>query len=181
MNSDVVGVVLAGGRSRRMGQDKAMLSMPSGSLLAFQQRRLALLCKHVLVSANGKDGNGLPDRYPGIGPLAGIDAAALRFPEAALLVLPVDMPALSDDSLHRLIAGNVPAHFQDHPLPAYFPAGAAVGTHIAELLAQRPPVHAVHALHELMGSVALPAPDSNELANLNTPEDWQRFLAAMQA
>jgi len=181
MNSDLVGVVLAGGRSRRMGRDKAALAMPSGSLLAYQRQRLEILCQQVVVSGNGQDVNGLVDRYPGIGPLAGIDAAVQRFPEAALLVLPVDMPALSLESLRRLIAGNVPAHFQNHPLPAYLPASAGVAAHIAALLAQVPPVYAVHALHQRMGSVAVPVPDGDELANLNTPEHWQRFLAALQA
>ncbi len=181
MIRNVVGVVLAGGRSLRMGQDKAALAMPSGSLLAYQRRRLELLCPQVQVSSNGNDASGLPDRYPGIGPLAGIDAATQCFPGADLLVLPVDMPGVSTESLLRLMAVDGPAHFKGHPLPAYFPASAGVAKHIEALLAQVPPVYAVHALHTRLGSIALQKPDAEELANLNTPEDWQRFLATMQA
>lgn len=107
-----VGVVLAGGASRRMGEDKALLPLgppaagsqggiqrtqgPAGeSLAAWAARRLAAVCPEVAVADRGRGLlpglPSLPDG-PGEGPAAGLLGASAAYPGRALLVLAADLP-----------------------------------------------------------------------------------------
>lgn len=114
----LVGIVLAGGKSSRMGRDKAFLKLeglprdcavphdPSEKTLL--DRALGLLSRvvsHVYVS--GRDGWG---KYPGImdsmgriGPMGGI-ISAIRHTRSPCLVIPCDLPFLSPELLRRLIS-----------------------------------------------------------------------------
>jgi len=89
------GFVLAGGQSRRMGSDKALLNWHGRSLLAHMTMLLEAVCSSVTVV--GRDS--LPDDTPGLGPIGGI-ATALRVSSTELnLVLAVDLPDLTPDCL----------------------------------------------------------------------------------
>jgi molybdopterin-guanine dinucleotide biosynthesis protein A len=87
------GVVLAGGASRRMGRDKALLEIDGETLVARAVRRLEEVCEAVLIADGGR-GLGpasVPDG-PGRGPAAGLLGAARARPGRPLLVLAVDLP-----------------------------------------------------------------------------------------
>jgi molybdopterin-guanine dinucleotide biosynthesis protein A len=81
MDMTALGVVLAGGRSRRLeGQDKALLDLGEGPLLARALEILRSLCAGVLVVGDparhaGYGAPVIPDRMSGCGPLGGLDAA----------------------------------------------------------------------------------------------------------
>ncbi len=116
----IAGVVLAGGRSTRMGRDKALLRLDGESLI---RRQLRLLkesgVKRLLVAgAAGESVEGsalraeippgvawLADSRPDCGPLAGIAGALARLEpgETHLLVLAVDLPRLGVGLLSQLI------------------------------------------------------------------------------
>ncbi len=104
----VVGVVLAGGRSRRMGQDKAMLTAGGPSLTELAAQRLLAVCGEVLIA----DGQrqlvagflSLPDQ-PVQGPAGGILAAAAARPGQPLLVLACDLPRVPV-ALLAMLAGR---------------------------------------------------------------------------
>ena len=97
----VLGCVVAGGRSSRMGRDKASLVLAGESLLARAVRALSGVCSSVVVSGSvAATALGLPvlaDAVPGLGPLGGI-VTVLRFAKqegaAWVMFLPVDMPLL---------------------------------------------------------------------------------------
>ncbi len=91
----LAGVVLAGGRSRRMGTDKALLELDGISLVERAARKLGSVCTRVVI-ADGERGTvarapSVSDG-PGSGPAAGILGASLAFPDSALLVLACDLP-----------------------------------------------------------------------------------------
>lgn len=94
----VGGYVLAGGRSSRMGQDKALLPLAGKPLVEYAVTKLQRLCAKVCVlSGNPKlaeYGSLVPDNFGGSGPLGGIEAALLDSEFAWNLILPVDMPFL---------------------------------------------------------------------------------------
>jgi molybdopterin-guanine dinucleotide biosynthesis protein A len=108
--------VIAGGRSSRMGQDKAFLSHEGCRLL---DRQLATLRElrpmELFVSGQRGTSYGVPgvdivfDEEPNLGPLGGIAAllAATKMPH--LLVLAVDMPHMATEFLVGLVRQIAPA------------------------------------------------------------------------
>jgi len=111
------GVVLAGGRSERMGRDKALLVYDGEALLARAHRVLAEACARVVVAVRADQAAAAP--YAGFdvvvdvarvgGPAAGLLAAARAHPNRALLALAVDMPLVDERVLGALVAARDPA------------------------------------------------------------------------
>lgn len=112
----IAGVVLAGGRSTRMGAEKALLKLAGRSLIAHAVDRLRPQVAELFVSANGDPARFgdlgcavVADGFGGgaSGPLAGIAAAlghARSQGAARLAVAPCDAPFLSCDLVARLAA-----------------------------------------------------------------------------
>jgi molybdopterin-guanine dinucleotide biosynthesis protein A len=103
---DTVGVVLAGGASRRMGRDKAALAVDGETLAARAARRLLGVCPRVAIADGGRGlVPGLPclPDAPGAGPAAGILGAARAWPGHSLLVLACDLPRVSEALLQELV------------------------------------------------------------------------------
>lgn len=109
---EVTGAVLAGGRSSRLGRDKALLTIAGEPLLARAVRILASVCGSVLVVA-GPERQALvpgvpvlPDELPGAGPLGGIATALRAIEGERLLAVATDMPLLQPAVLRLLIAAS---------------------------------------------------------------------------
>lgn len=132
-------VILAGGKSSRMGQDKAWLEIGGQSLLA-RQIKLAHECgaEEVFISGRGDTDYSpfacpvLYDRRAEAGPLAGIRRALEETSSSHLLVLAVDMPWLTPGVLKKLAGrrragrGRVPRiGSRIEPLAAIYPKSAA--------------------------------------------------------
>ncbi len=106
------GLVLAGGRSTRMGRDKAALTY--GGDTPQLERAMALLSAHVaraFVSVRADQGSDpvrarfaqILDAHENLGPIAGLLAAQAQHPEAAWLVLACDLPLLDEATLAHLL------------------------------------------------------------------------------
>lgn len=132
-------VILAGGRSSRMGHDKALLDFNGQPLLA-RQIALARSLGPVEVLLSG--GTGAPyasfgcpvltDEFASAGPLAGIAAGLTSAAAPLVLVLAVDMPGMTAATLRQLLercasgAGVVPrVNRRLEPLAAFYPKAAA--------------------------------------------------------
>ena len=133
-SAELLGVVLAGGRSRRMGTDKALLPFGKDTLLGHQVRLLTRLCARVVVSGTYTGFDCIADARPDGGPLAGLSAAAAAWP-GALLVLPVDMPLMTAEALAELVQAPHAAYFDGQPLPAFFPDAGLLAMAAETLLA----------------------------------------------
>jgi len=103
-------LILAGGRSLRMGRDKAMLEAGGQPLMARQIKLVReLFPGEVLIS--GRAGANysafgcevLLDRYSNAGPLAGVERGLAAAATPLLLVLAVDLPQMTADFLQRLL------------------------------------------------------------------------------
>jgi len=112
----VTGVVLAGGRARRMGgRDKGLLSCGGRPLIVYALEALRPLCSQVLINANRShqayqhfDQPVIADSMPGFhGPLAGILSAMQAAGTEYLLVSPCDCPRLQSQTLARLLTALV--------------------------------------------------------------------------
>ena len=107
MNISVM--LLAGGESRRMNKDKATLLFRGKPLWQIQLELLRKLePAEIFVSARADpawrpaDVQFVPDELPSRGPLSGLTATLARIRSSHLLVLPIDMPFMSEDHLRYL-------------------------------------------------------------------------------
>lgn len=104
-------IVLAGGQSRRMGTDKALLRLKSGGprLLELVLAAVKPLVKGIIVSANRPDDYAwaglplVPDNFRGKGPLAGLEAGLTASASDYNLVAACDMPWLEPRLLQYLV------------------------------------------------------------------------------
>ncbi len=90
-----VGVVLAGGRSRRLGRDKALLRLAGQPLVLRAARKLEAVAGPVVVADRGRrylEGFRSLADGDGAGPVAGLLGAAAAFPGRSLLALACDLP-----------------------------------------------------------------------------------------
>ena len=108
-NSSCCAAILAGGKSSRMGRDKALLDFHNQPLVAHIAQTLAPIFREIIVvTAHPKiaEAANLPavtDAFPNRGPLAGIHAALVHF-MAPTFVVACDMPHLNADFIRYLIA-----------------------------------------------------------------------------
>ena len=102
-------VILAGGQSRRMGRDKLRLTLEGEGLLERALGRWEAACGRVLVSVADPEkypwlgDRQVPDRYPGAGPMAGLEAA-LTLTGGPVFLTAADMPFASPEAGKRLAA-----------------------------------------------------------------------------
>ncbi len=170
----IVGVVLAGGLSSRMGNDKAMLSIDGRSLLQHQVDLLMPLCAKVLVSGDYPGFECVPDAVDRCGPLGGIYSVALHCPDSALLVISVDMLRITDLQLVRLMRCLNASHFTNQPLPAFFPDSTDVVAAIQHIFAEPELGFSLRRLQQNLSSVSI-YEASFEPLNINTPTEWLDF------
>lgn len=100
-------IILAGGKSRRMGRDKADMFLSGKTFLQHQIAKGETLgIQNIVVSGYGGSLCDRPvvfDRHLGMGPLGGLEAALKKVEHRACLVLSVDTPLISVWELQRMI------------------------------------------------------------------------------
>ena len=98
MPSDLNGYVLAGGKSSRMGQDKALLKLAGKPLVLRAVEKLQQICADFYILGNRPEleiyAPLVRDLHEGCGPLGGIEAAFSHSAKAWNLFMAVDMPFL---------------------------------------------------------------------------------------
>jgi molybdopterin-guanine dinucleotide biosynthesis protein A len=103
-----MGFVLAGGRSSRMGADKAFLEFQGQTLLERALAVIARVCPSVAMVGDparfSTYGSVVEDVYTGCGPLAGIHTALTRSSAELNLMLAVDLPFVSESLLSYLFS-----------------------------------------------------------------------------
>lgn len=105
----VTGFAVAGGRSSRMGRDKAVLPWGDGTLLDVAVARLRRAAAEVAILC-GEEGRYparaepcLPDLWPGTGPLGGVGSGLAALERPLGLFLAVDLPFVPEALLAHLI------------------------------------------------------------------------------
>ena len=195
LSTGPVGIVLAGGASSRMGRDKTRLALSDGTLPELAARRLAAVCAEVAVADCGRGllRDLLPDLPtladgPGRGPAAGILGAAAAYPGRPLLVLACDLPRVPAGLLGELARPATADWTVPRWQRGFEPLAALYGPAALAALARRVE-RGLLALHRLAEEpLAVRVLEGEELArfgdpqeiflNLNTPEDWERYVAA---
>lgn len=186
MTTTVIGILLAGGQSSRMGVDKAELTLDGKSQI---ERTETLLkeagCERVFISRNHSISTPavIPDIYFNQGPLAGLHAV-INNPETPTqclaLVVPVDMPLLNTQALKDLIQqtlnSGINGYFDDCYLPCALHIHANTATEL-ELRLQSGQRSVKSYLFDT-GAASLSCSDTQPLINTNTPSEWQQACLA---
>ncbi len=109
--TELYGLVLAGGKSTRMGHDKSIIKWHGIEQHYYMADMLKNICKDVFISCRPEQQNEIdlqyktiPDTYTGAGPLSGILSAFQAHPTVAWLVTACDLPLLDLSTLKYLIA-----------------------------------------------------------------------------
>jgi molybdenum cofactor guanylyltransferase len=111
LKSELTGLVIAGGKSSRMGAEKGLVQFGGKPLILYPVQLLTQLCSNVIICANSDayDFLGLPvvaDLMPGGGPMAGIYSGLMAARTGYVLILSCDMPLIPADLLQHLIASH---------------------------------------------------------------------------
>lgn len=188
-------LILCGGKSTRMGQDKGSMQI-QGRTWVQQAIRAAQIAKsEVYLSVNSDqlalykkeipDANFILDEYKYIeGPLKGIFSAHSKYPQSDWLVLACDMPKLTSRTILALLkAYNGDKSFdfyvfkdaQIQPFPGIFAASALKSVSEA-LKIEKPETNSVKGLLDKGNVQIVSVPDgkSTEMVNVNDPEDLKR-------
>lgn len=187
-DGDCLGVVLAGGRSQRMGADKARLRWHGQTLLdhALEQLRGAG-CTRVLVSGSYQQYLHVPDRYPDCGPLGGLASIAEAVPESRWLVVAIDQPLVDAAMLRPLLTGlqvglesaRGICRYGEEPLPMALTVQPATRQWLRTAVRSVTGHRSLKALHDALRVYTLPADASvrARLRGANTPAEWHALLS----
>ena len=110
--NETVGILLAGGLSRRFGSPKAFAELDGKAFYEYAYDALAAVCEHVVVITRPELKGRFPEtldvisdsqKFEGLGPLAGIYTAMAERPAQQYLVLPCDMPFIGASETEALM------------------------------------------------------------------------------
>lgn len=196
--AEICGLILAGGKSRRMGVDKAGLCYGNSTIPQWRAaaKLLAPFCSKVYLSVrkdqqlsgyacSGEDACYplLVDQFDDAGPLAGLLTAFSHRPQNAWLVIACDLPRLDPHTLENLISQRNPKGWATayqsstdglpEPLCALYEpeAQAMLRRYWAENCCCPRKILIQEA--ESVQLIELPSPQA--LDNANTPQDFMRL------
>jgi molybdopterin-guanine dinucleotide biosynthesis protein A len=192
---ELYGLVLTGGRSRRMQRDKANLEYAGKSQLQRAMELLTPLVARCFVSVRTDQledprraaYDTIADVLPNLGPMGGIHAALQAYPDRGWLVLACDLPFLDHTTLRHLIAHRVSTRVatayrssfdgQPEPLCAIFEPRSLAEIEASLARSQQCP----RALLARGDVELLELPNPHALDNVNTSEEYIGAQAALGA
>lgn len=187
---DMVGVVLAGGESSRMGTDKALLEIEGRTMIEHVTGTLRNVFEEVVVVSNVPVKYSFlnlpvfPDIVRNCGPLGGIHSALTHLDTPAVFVVSCDTPFISEGFIRHLVNSHnnhqlcIPQVGKDiQPLCGIYKKSAL------PIITQRLHKHQfrVREIFDLVDTTIIPiGPDlpfynSNLLRNFNTPKEFKQF------
>lgn len=177
-----VGVILCGGKSLRMGQDKSGLRLKDTTLLEVTRQHLAAVTDAVFTA--GKDGCDFVDAYKDKGPAMAL-FSLLEQAEiedgARLLCMPVDMPLCSSVCLQAALDASRRAGTSVYAMNAVMPLVLRYSEDGFRQLQERVSDSKSLSLRGLLSCFNGEAVDlqsfGNELMNVNDPDDWAQLQA----
>jgi molybdopterin-guanine dinucleotide biosynthesis protein A len=181
----VWGLVLAGGKSRRMGSDKALLVQDGETQLSRAVALLAEQVDRVFVSTRADQAGDaergkfkqIVDRYEDMGPVAGILSAMDSNKEVSWLILACDLPNIDEATIAYLLEQCS----ADHPVTAFKSVHDGLPEPLCAIY--RPEARAVIEGFVDQGMICprkilissatklLAQPNPGALHNINSPED----------
>ncbi|KUG25023.1 molybdopterin-guanine dinucleotide biosynthesis protein moba [hydrocarbon metagenome] len=112
MNNKINGIILSGGRSSRMGEDKALLKVGTKTIIEIMIDKLKPFCNEIIISADNVEKYSkfgykvVPDKFKNSGPLAGIYSSLLESNTERNFVISCDLPLVSQNVIEKIINTN---------------------------------------------------------------------------
>lgn len=191
--NNTIAAVLVGGRSARMGRAKAALVLPGGETLLAHALQIATEFAVERWVAGGtanelpvRDVMHLADDAPGEGPLAAAATVLSRASLEWVLLLACDVPQLTRGVVEALreaarddvdvVMARGRADDRPNPLVAYYRTRIGLRMREAVIGGERSLMRFLARMTTQVVTVDSPA----SLVSVNTPADWEAFLAAAQ-
>ncbi len=179
------GLILSGGFSKRMGQDKGAIIYHGKTQVLHNYELLTKLCSEVFISVREdqvgqehlKDLPLLIDSVPGDGPAVGILSAFEKDPDSPWLIMACDMPLIDEENLKLLIEQRDPTKVatcfenteRNWPEPLFTIWEPASVIDIKKYVSMGKPCPRKILMNSNIKMI-LPS-DQTVLKNFNTPED----------
>ena len=111
-DNNITGIILAGGKSRRMGHDKTHIIVDGESLLDKSISFLENFCNEIIISSNAGNLNFpgikiVPDEITNLGPIGGIYSSLKVSQSNVNLFIAPDMPYLNEELIRFLLSNAV--------------------------------------------------------------------------
>ena len=129
----ITGIILAGGKSSRMGTDKGLQELCGKPLISYAIQVLSGLCETIVISSSSDAYKSfgyklVADEFPGIGPMGGIYSALKQSKTEKNLVLSCDLPFVTEELFSFILKNSdgfevsVPCEGNRHyePLCAFY-------------------------------------------------------------
>ena len=180
------GLILAGGKSLRMGHDKSLIEYHSISQREYLFAVLKNFCASVFTSCKTSQAipaslNPLPDKFDFESPLNGILTAFAHDSIAAWLTVPVDMPLIDVEIISYLLSKR----HVDKVATCFYDSDGKNPEPLITIW--EPSAHPLLVKYHQQGKISprdflkqhdshiIEIPDRNALANINSPEELEKF------
>ena len=200
MYNDVTGIILAGGKSSRMGVNKALLPLKGKPIIEHTASMLKSLFPSVILITNHPEEysflelEAFVDVYPGRGPIAGIHSGLINSKTARNFVISCDIPLISEELIEYIVNYKT-VHpitllkaegFLQHLCGMYNKSLKLTAEKIitdmetAELTGDKPECSMTEFLNitgaEIIDSTKVPCYSDGLFLNVNKPLDYRRLL-----
>ena len=178
-------IIIAGGKSRRMGTDKTQLIWQGKTLLQKAVDLLQNFTNDIVISANVKlqtDYPVIPDKQKNMGPMGGLQAGLQAIRYSKVLVLPADMPLL-DKSVIEILIQKADEQKDINVFNTGNRMQMLVGIYDKNILPliEKQIAEKDYKLRNLLQKSAYHLIDGSSFAgkfiNVNTPDEWEKLQA----
>ncbi len=177
-----LGVILRGGKSTRMGEDKSSIVF-NGHSLYYHMKQILLNAgvKTIYISGGHPEFNSIPDFKTNMGPIGGIFSIMMQEQFSKfdyILFVPIDMPLLQTTNLQGLfdnIHKNDAVCYKNIYLPLLLRNSNKLCTHLKKYLSDTNRTYSIHYILSTINTkfLAIKANDHMQFANLNTRDDLE--------
>jgi len=185
MFPETSGILLAGGKSARMGEEKATLAIDGQTFLSCQVGKIRTLGIGDIVISGFGEGM-VPDDEPGCGPMGGLKSCLRKIKNSSALVLPIDVPLVTTELLTALLTEH---EKNEAPVTIVSHQGKIeplIGVYDRSLLPQMERLlkekrYSLRALFACCACNVLPwEKEERQFFNCNTPEEYRIISAREQ-
>ncbi len=189
VNKDFCGIILAGGKSRRMGTDKSELIFNGKSFLEIQIDKMTeLSISDIIISGKScakQNVHTVMDIIPDCGPLGGLYSCFSETDKKYALVFSIDVPLISVSTLKTLTDKHLGSDYQATVLTCNGQAEPLIAvyntdtTNILKELIEIKKLAIKSFLEKLDCQFVAFSGNTNELLNCNYPDDYKKLSAIL--